>query len=55
MLERKRVVRAQGKRLREGVQSYIHIKTKQIFAVPITDISADLMVRIQETLGDILL
>ena len=55
MLERKRVVRAQGKRLHEGVQSYIHIKTKQTFAVPITDISVDLMVRIQKTLGDILL
>ena len=55
MLERKRVVRIQGKRNREGIQSYIHIKTKQIFAVPIIDISADLMVRIQETLGDILL
>lgn len=55
MLERKRVVRVQGKRLREGVQLYIHVKTKQTFNVPITDISADLMVRIQEELGDILL
>ena len=55
MLERKRVVRIQGKRLRKGVQPYLHIKTKQTYDVPIVDISADLMVRIQETLGDILL
>ena len=55
MLERKRVVRAQGKRHSDGAQSYLHVKTKQMLDVPIVDISADLMIRIQETIGDIIL
>ena len=55
MLERKRVVRVQGKRQHSGVQTYIHIKTKQTFDVPIVSISTDLMTRIQQTVGDILL
>jgi hypothetical protein len=55
MLERKRVVRAQGKRVHSGTQTYLHIKTKQTLDVPIIDISADLMIRIQETIGDIIL
>jgi hypothetical protein len=55
MLERKRVIRVQGKRQHSGVQTYIHIKTKQTFDVPIVHISTDLMSRIQQTVGDILL
>ena len=55
MLERKRVVSTVGKRAARGVQSYLHIQTKQTLDVPIVDISPDLMLRIQETLGDILL
>lgn len=55
MLERKRIVRAHGKRQRTGIQPYIHIKTKQKLDVPVVEISADIMVRIQETVGDIIL
>lgn len=55
MLERKRVVRIQGERQSTGTQSYIHTKTKQTLDVPIVNISTDLMYRIQETVGDILL
>lgn len=55
MLERKRIVRSVGKPVSGGVQSYLHIKTKQTLDVPMVDISPDLMLRIQETLGDILL
>jgi hypothetical protein len=54
MLERKRVLRAVGKRHKAGTQSYIHVKTKQMVDVPIVEISADLMLRIQDTLGDII-
>ena len=54
MLERKRVVRVQGKRQRTGTQSYVHVKTKQMLDVPIVDISEDLMVRIQDAIGDII-
>ena len=55
MLERKRVLRARGKRQREGTQSYFHVKTKKVLDVPVVDISSDLMTRIQETVGDIIL
>ena len=55
MLERKRVVRAWGERQQTGIQPYLHIKTKQMFNVPIVDISADLMIRIQESIWDIIL
>lgn len=55
VLERKRMVRAQGKRQSRGVQPYLHVKTKQVLDVPMVDISASLMTRIQETIGDILL
>lgn len=55
MLERKRVLRVHETRLSTGVQPYLHIKTKKVLDVPIVDISANLMIRIQETIGDILL
>lgn len=55
MLERKRVVCVQGERQQTGIQSYLHTKTKQMFNVPIVDISADLMIRIQESIWDIIL
>lgn len=54
MLERKRIVRVQGKRKHEGAQTYLHIRTKRMLDVPIVAISADLIIRIQETIGDIL-
>jgi len=55
MLERKRVVRALGKRQTAGTQRYRHVKTKQEIEVPIVEISADLMLKIQDTMGDIIL
>jgi hypothetical protein len=55
MLERKRVVRALGKRQTAGMQLYRHVKTKQEIEVPIVEISTDLMLKIQDTLGDIIL
>jgi len=55
MLERKRVVRAVGKRQTVGTQLYRHVKTKQEIEVPIVEISTDLMLKIQDTLGDIIL
>lgn len=55
MLERKRVVRPVGRRQTEGVQVYRHAKTKQKLDVPIVDVSPDLMLKIQDTLGDIIL
>lgn len=55
MLERKRVLRALGPRQKSGLQTYLHVKTKQNYAVPVVEISADLMLKIQDTFGDIIL
>lgn len=55
MLERKRVLRAVGPRKTEGQQTYRHVKTKQELLVPVVDISAELMLKIQDTIGDIML
>ena len=54
MLERKRVIRAIGDRKSIGEQSYIHVKTKQVVQVPIMDISTELMLKIEDTIGDII-
>ncbi|MGB1126870.1 MAG: hypothetical protein ACPG3X_00690 [Opitutales bacterium] len=55
LLERKRVLRAVGPRQTVGVQRYRHIKTKQEWDVPIAEISRELMLKIEDTLGDIIL
>ena len=55
MLERKRVLRAIGPRQHAGTQAYRHVKSKQEFNVPITEISRELMFRIEDTLGDLML
>ena len=55
MLERKRVLRAIGDRKRSGEQRYRHIKTKNEITVPICNISTELMVKIEDTIGDIIL
>ena len=55
MLERKRVIRAIGDRKSIGEQSYRHVKNKQMIQVPIVDISTELMLRIEDTIGDIIL
>ena len=55
MLERKRVLRAIGDRKRSGKQCYRHIKTKDEISVPISNISTELMIKIEKTIGDIIL
>ncbi|MDQ8193241.1 hypothetical protein QEH59_02310 [Coraliomargarita sp. SDUM461004] len=55
MLERKRVLRAIGDRQTSGEQTYLHVKTKREFKVPIVDVSMELMLKIQDTIGDIIL
>jgi hypothetical protein len=55
MLERKRILRALGPRQHAGVQAYLHVKTKQELNVPIVEISRELMFKIEDTLGDIIL
>ena len=55
MLERKRVLRAIGDRKRSGEQCYRHIKTKNEISVPISNISTELMIKIEKTIGDIIL
>ena len=55
MLERKRVLRAIGNRKRSGEQCYLHIKTKDEISVPISNISTELMIKIEKTIGEIIL
>ena len=55
MLERKRVLRVVGPRQTSGLQTYRHVKTKQELQVPIREISRELMFKIEDTLGDIIL
>jgi len=55
MLERKRVLRAIGPRQHAGSQGYRHVKSKQELSVPITEISRELMFKIEDTLGDLML
>ena len=55
MLERKRVLRPIGERRNSGEQRYLHVKTKRELSVPIVDISTELMLKIENTIGDIIL
>ena len=55
MLERKRVLRAVGSRQLEGGQPYLHVKSKRTFDVPIVPISASLMERIEDSIGELIL
>ncbi|HBR93285.1 MAG TPA: hypothetical protein DEA90_03885 [Opitutae bacterium] len=55
MLERKRVLRALGTRRTAGEQTYLHVKSKRQMQVPIVDISTKLMLKIEDTIGDIIL
>ena len=55
ILERKRVLRAIGDRKRSGEQCYRHIKTKDEIFVPISNITTELMIKIEKTIGDIIL
>jgi hypothetical protein len=49
------VLRATGDRKSIGEQSYRHVKTKQGIQVPIVEISTELMLKIEDTIGDIIL
>ena len=55
ILERKRVLRAIGDRKRSGEQCYRHIKTKDEIFVPISNITTEIMIKIEKTIGDIIL
>lgn len=55
MLERKRVLRAIGTRQSSGNQTYLHVKQKKEIQVPVVDISLEMMMMIQDTIGDIIL
>lgn len=55
MLERKRVLRPVGARQVEGVQTYLHVKSKRTLDVPIVQISTERMLKIEDTIGDIML
>lgn len=55
MLERKRVLRPLGDRQTSGEQRYLHVKTKRELIVPIREISSKLMLKIEDTIGDIIL
>ncbi|TVP78083.1 MAG: hypothetical protein EA353_09015 [Puniceicoccaceae bacterium] len=55
MLERKRVLRPVGARQAAGSQTYLHVKSKQAIEVPIVQISAELMFKIEDIIGDIML
>jgi len=55
MLERKRVLRPIGDRQTQGAQTYLHVKSKRELDVPIHEISTELMLKIEDTIGDIIL
>jgi len=54
-LERKRILRAHPPRSSQGQQIYLHVKSKQELSVPIVEVTAELMMKIQDTLGELLL
>jgi hypothetical protein len=54
MLERKRVLKVVGPRQFEGSQLYRHVKNKQEVSVPLVDISRGLMLKIEDTLGELI-
>ncbi len=54
MLERKRVIRAVG-RPSNGKQEYLHIRTKEVYAVPDRELDPVEMLKIQEQLNTLVL
>lgn len=49
-LERKRIVRREGRTDKEGLQSYLHVKTRQTFDVPMDDPHPALLLALQTQL-----
>lgn len=54
-LERKRILRAHPPRSSQGQQIYLHVKSKQGLSVPIVEVTAELMIKIQDPWGELLL
>ncbi len=54
MLERKRVLRAVGPRKGGDSLTYLHVRSKTELQVPIREMSRELMLRIEDTLGDLI-
>ena len=52
MLERKRVLRAQGV-VRDGVQTYLHVKSREVFRVPMLELNHAQIVRIESQLESV--
>lgn len=50
MLERKRILRSQGRPV-DGVQTYLHVRSKEIYPVQATDPDPSALMRIQEELN----
>lgn len=49
-LERKRIVRREGRLSADGLQQYLHVKTKQTFQVPMDDPQPALLLALQTQL-----
>lgn len=54
LLERKRILRPQG-RASKGVQKYVQVSTKREFSVPQKNLNEELIVKIQNQLGSIII
>ncbi|WOO40706.1 hypothetical protein [Rubellicoccus peritrichatus] len=54
MLERKRVLRSQGK-VKDGIQNYLHVKTKRELSVSMHELSVDELISLQEKLEALVL
>jgi hypothetical protein len=54
LLERRKILKVVGKRLFKGQQTYLHLKEKRHFEVPICDLSAANIAQIQGVIGDLL-
>jgi hypothetical protein len=50
LLERKRILRAVGKRCRSGTQRYLHIASRAEYEVPVIEIDLALLTQIQSRL-----
>ncbi len=54
MLERKRVLRAIGRRQAEGNQMYLHVKRKKEYVVPVFPLTPETVASLQSTLDDLI-
>lgn len=54
MLERKRILKPVGRRRLEGVQPYLHAKTKREYEVPVLPLDEGVVQRIEQSLEDLI-